>query len=167
MKKFFYLFSSLFLTVFLTSCSSSDSVADAPFKWYTVEEASALNEDKSKVYFVDLYTDWCGWCKRMDKATFAQPEVQDFLKKNFIPVKFNAEQKAPVQFLDKQYNFNPNVGRKGTHDLARMMLAGRMSYPSFAFVNGTGEVIEVTKGFKTPDQFMPILERVAGTLAQN
>ena len=101
----------------------------------------------------------------MDKATFAQPEIQDFLKKNFIPVKFNAEQKAPVNFLNKQYNFNPNAGRKGTHDLARMMLAGRMSYPSFAFVNGTGEVIEVTKGFKTPEQFMPILEKVAGTLA--
>jgi len=140
MKKFFYLFASLFLMVILSSCSSSDPVADAPFKWYSIEEASALNKDKSKVYFVDIYTDWCGWCKRMDKATFAQPEIQAYLKKNFIPVKFNAEQKAPVNFVDKQYKHNPNVGKrgKGTHDLARMMLAGRMSYPAFAFVSGTG-----------------------------
>ncbi len=167
MKKFFYLLSSVLMITVLFSCSSADPVADAPFKWYTVEEAAALNKDKSKVYFVDVYTDWCGWCKRMDKATFAQPEIQDFLKKNFIPVKFNAEQKAAVQFLDKQYKFNPNVGRKGTHDLARMMLAGRMSYPSFAFMNGAGEVIEVSKGYKTPEQFMPVLEKVAGQLAQN
>lgn len=167
MKWFFILYTFFVITSVFYSQTSGDPVADAPFKWYTVEEATALNPDKSKVYFVDIYTDWCGWCKRMDKATFAQPEIQEFLKTNFIPVKFNAEQKAAVQFLDKQYQFNPNVGRKGTHDLARMMLGGRMSYPSFAFLDGNGNVLEVSKGYKTPDQFMPVLEKVAGTLAQN
>jgi len=167
MKKFFYSLSTILIITMFFGCSPSDPVADAPFKWYTVEEAAALNTDKSKIYFVDVYTDWCGWCKRMDKATFAQPEIQNFLKENFIPVKFNAEQKEPVKFLDKQYLFNANVGRKGTHDLARMMLAGRMSYPSFAFMDGTGNVIEVSKGYKTPEQFMPVLEKVAGQLAQN
>lgn len=165
MKNFFYLL-GLFSFASLIGCKTKDKVAESPFKWYTIEEAQQLNPDNKKVYFVDVYTDWCGWCKRMDKATFEQEEIQNYLKQNFIPVKFNAEQKEAVEFLGKTYNYNPNVGRKGTHDWARMVLGGRMSYPSFAFVDGSGEVIEVSKGFKTPDKFMPVLEGVAAKMAK-
>jgi len=165
MKKLIYLFSILAVIAFFTSCQSGDDVRDAPFKWFTVEESAALNTT-NEIYFVDVYTDWCGWCKKMDKATFAQAEIQEYLKQHFIPIKFNAEQKDALAFLGKDYAFNPNVGRKGTHDLARMMLAGRMSYPSFAFLNRKGEVIEVSKGYKTPEQFLPVLQKVAGKLAQ-
>lgn len=165
MKKLMYLLSTLVMIAFFSSCQSRDDVRDAPFKWFTVEESAGLNT-ANEVYFVDVYTDWCGWCKKMDKATFEQAEIQEYLKQHFIPIKFNAEQKDPVSFLNKDYAFNPKIGRKGTHDLARMMLAGRMSYPSFAFLNKNGEVIEVSKGFKTPEQFLPVLEQVAGKLAQ-
>jgi len=47
-----------------------------------------------------------------------------------------------------------------------MMLAGRMSYPAFAFVSGTGEIINVSRGFLKPNELMPLLENIAGTLAQ-
>ena len=70
----------------------------ATLKWYTWEEAVELNKTKPKKMFVDVYTDWCGWCKKMDKSTFADPAVAAYLAENFYPVKLNAEQKADIQF---------------------------------------------------------------------
>ena len=47
------------------------------------EEAVAKSEKAPKKLFIDVYTDWCGWCKKMDKTTFAETEVAKYINENY------------------------------------------------------------------------------------
>lgn len=71
-------------------------------KWYTFEEASVEYQKSAKPFFIDLYTDWCGWCKKMDASTFQDPIIANYLNTFFYPVKFNAESKDTVNVFGKK-----------------------------------------------------------------
>lgn len=122
-------------------------------KWYTWEEAVELNKTAPKKLFVDVYTDWCGWCKRMDKNTFSDPKVAAYLAENFYPVKFNAEQKADIQFAGQTFKYMENEGgRGGVHTLAYSMLDGKLGYPAMVYFNEKFERIMISPGYKeVPD----------------
>ncbi len=117
-------------------------------KWYSWEEAVELQKKKPKKIFVDVFTDWCGWCKRMDKVTFADPEVAAYLNKHFYPVKFNAEQREEIRFNNEVFGFVETGRGKGVHTLAYALLDGRMSYPSMVYLNERYERIMISPGYK-------------------
>lgn len=121
--------------------------------WLSIEEATKLNEENPKPFLVDVYTDWCGWCKVMDRKTFSDPEIQAYIQDNFYPVKFNAEQREDVKFNGQTWEFVPG-GRRGHNKLASFLLNGRLGYPSFAFLNSKYEHLHITVGYKNPQQFM-------------
>ena len=52
---------------------------------------------------MDVYTDWCGWCKRMDATTFENPAIAKYMSENFYCVKFNAESQKEVTFKGQKY----------------------------------------------------------------
>lgn len=68
--------------------------AQDKIKWHTIEEAIQLASQEPRVIVIDVYTDWCGWCKRMDATTFSDSEVVEFMNKQFYPVKLNAQGKV-------------------------------------------------------------------------
>jgi thioredoxin-related protein len=130
--------------------------ADA-INWLTWEEATAKMEEEPKNMFIDMYTDWCGWCKKMDSSTFKDPEVVKYLNDNYYAVKFNAEQKQPITYQGFEFKFVKN-GRRGYHQLAHSMLNGRMGYPAFVYFNQDMERIMISPGFKKVDQILGELE---------
>jgi thioredoxin-related protein len=67
-----------------------DKPADG-IKWMTYDEATQLSKKKKKKIFIDVYTDWCGWCKKMDNTTMKDPRVVEYMNKKFYAVKLNAE----------------------------------------------------------------------------
>ncbi|HRO42221.1 MAG TPA: DUF255 domain-containing protein [Flavipsychrobacter sp.] len=95
--------------------------------WMTLDEVQVAMKKLPKKVFFDVYTDWCGWCKVMDKKTFSNKEVIRYMNKNFYAVKFNAERTDSVMFLGKMYGFEPG---QRAHQLAVELLGGRMSYPT-------------------------------------
>jgi len=104
--------------------ASDDSTA---IRWMSFEDVQVAMKKQPKKVYVDVYTDWCGWCKVMDKKTFTNKEVIKYMNKNFYAVKFNAEQRDSVHFKGKWYGFVP---QNRANALAVELLNGQMSYPS-------------------------------------
>ena len=120
-------------------------------KWYSMEEAVAATQETPKKLFIDVYTTWCGWCKKMDATTFKHPRIVKYLNTHFYPVKLNAEGKDPIK-IGKQTFKNPKAesGKRGTHQLAAALLNGKMSYPSYAFMDGQLKLLFSLPGYKRP-----------------
>jgi len=126
-------------------------------KWVSVEEAVSLTKIDQKKILVDVYTDWCKWCKVMDQKTFSDAEVADYLSKNFHLAKFNAEQKETLIFNGKEYNFKPN-GKRGYHEFTVEILNGQPAYPSLVLFDSHLNKLEVIRGYKSPEELLKILK---------
>jgi thioredoxin-related protein len=114
--------------------SEAKVVNPVKVKWLTLEEALEKSKTDKRKIFVDVYTDWCGWCKRMDSTTFLSPAVVQYLNDHYYPVKFNAEQQKDIVFKDKTYQFKKN-GTSGYHELAAQWLNNRLTYPTVVFLD--------------------------------
>lgn len=148
---------TLYRVVIILLFTLTSAYASAQVEWLTFEEAVAKAKEDPKPIFIDVYTDWCGWCKKMDAATFRVDKVATMLQNDFYPVKFNAEQKESINFNNHEFKFIAN-GRKGYNELAIALLDGKLSYPSVVFLNAKMERITVLAGYRGPDDFYPILQ---------
>lgn len=115
--------------------------------WMTWEQAAAANEKAPRKIFVDIYTVWCGWCKRMDATTFRDPAVARLMNEKFYAVKLNAEQKETIRWRDLDWVWVEG-GRNGVHKLAYELLDGRLSFPSFVMLDEKFSIIATSPGFK-------------------
>lgn len=133
----------------------------AQVKWYTWDEAIKAAEKSPKKVFVDVYTQWCGWCKKMDQTTFADPKVAAYLNKNFYPVKFDAEQKESINYKNNVLKYRADVGRRGLHELAYALLDGRTSYPSYVYLDEKQDRITISPGYKEAGPFLKELKFIS------
>ena len=143
-------------TTFPSSRSAESGTAlqaAASIQWYTWEEAIELNKKEPRKLFIDLYTDWCGWCKRMDATTFQDPAVIEHMNKNYYPIKFDAEQKEDVVYDGHTFKVIDS-GRRGVHELAYSLLDGQLSYPSYVYLTEKVERIYISKGYKPAEQMI-------------
>lgn len=132
--------------------------ADEQIKWYTFQQAYDLGKTKPKKIFIDVYTDWCGWCKKMDASTFKDPGVIKLMNKYFYAVKLNAEMKDTVR-MDTVKFVNPNPGMtRSTHQLAAALLNNQMSYPTTVYLSEKFALLsQAIPGYQTPESIEPIL----------
>ncbi|MEL6694738.1 MAG: DUF255 domain-containing protein [Bacteroidota bacterium] len=128
----------------------------AHLNWITIEEAIELSAKSDKKILIDLYTDWCGWCKVMERDTYSKQEVVDYINEHYYPVKFNAEQKGEVVVKDHTYKFVAN-GRRGYHELAAALTQGKLSYPTTVFLDENLNLLTSVSGYQKAPQMLPIL----------
>ena len=129
--------------------------------WMTFEEAVEASEIEKKKVFIDVYTDWCGWCKVMDKNTFNQDVIAEYLNENFYPVKLDGEQKEDIEFRGTTFKFVPS-GRKGYHQLAAALLNGQLSYPTVIFLDEEFNMLQPLKGYQKAPFFYTVLNFIGG-----
>nr|MBI1228545.1 thioredoxin fold domain-containing protein [Cytophagales bacterium] len=121
--------------------------------WHTFEEAAKLTADNPKMILVDVYTDWCGWCKKMDKDTFTKKAVVDYVNEHFYAVKLNAEdKKTKFTFRGKEYS---------EETMARAMRVS--SYPNFVIMDAAMENITQLPGYREADDFVASLDKLMDT----
>lgn len=135
--------------------------AEDGINWMTIEEVAKKSRKKPKKVFIDVYTDWCGWCKVMDQKTFTDPYIIEYINANYYAVKFNAEQKEEIKFKGKDYKFVPS-GKKGYNEFAVHLTNGRLSYPTVVVLDESLDVLQPIPGYRKPPELDMILKYYGG-----
>ena len=147
----------IILSIFCLFIVSKTTTLQAQnMNWYTWEEVVELQKKEPRKVFIDVYTDWCGWCEKMDKATFQQPDIAKYVNENFYAIKFDAEQKEAIEIGGKSYQYVAS-GRRGYHELAAEITRGKLSFPTIVFLNSKMELIQPIPGFKDVPTFEMIM----------
>jgi len=126
-------------------------IPPSPVKWYDFEDAVVLSKKTGKPIFIEFYTDWCGWCKRLLDSTFTDKEVAPYLNSFFYPVRINAEAFDTIAYKDTVFY---NKGK--THDFAKRMLRNQLSYPTMIIIDREGNE-NVIPGYLKGRELIPIL----------
>ena len=154
MKKSFFL-----LLIFL---ASFNLVQAQKIEWMTLAEAMEAQKAEPKKIFMDVYTDWCGPCKLLDKNTFQNPDVSNYISEYYYAVKFNAEGQEEINFFDQTFtnpNYDPNrKGRNATHQFTQFL--GVKGYPTMVFFSENGDPIMPVVGYQKPQQLELFLKMI-------
>jgi len=121
--------------------------------WQTVEAVLKLAASEKRPILIDVYTDWCMYCKVMDNTIWNQQKVSNYLKDNFYAIKFNAESKEAVDWMGQTFEYKSTYK---VHMLAAQWLGGNMVYPSTVIVPVSGEPI-IVPGVINKKEIEPIL----------
>ena len=120
-------------------------------EWLNYDAGIAKAKKEGKPIVIDFYTDWCGWCKKMDKSTFQDDKVVDYLKNNFVTIRVNGESQSMVS----------HKGEKLSERLLTKAYGVR-GFPTFWFLDSEGKQIGPAPGYKATDAFLNLLEYVGG-----
>ncbi len=134
----------------VSSSVSKDEQADSEIAWKDFEEGVALSAKEKKMLVIDIYTDWCHWCKVMDKDTYGNKDVREYMQKHAIFAKLNPEKPQKYKFKGAEYS---------GEELSRLF--GVTGFPTTAFMSAKGELLTTISSFIPPEKFRIILEYLA------
>lgn len=152
----------LFLSIICSSLvaqsqSATPNAEHGLVKWLTFEEAFELNKKQPKPFIVDVYTDWCGWCKHMIKTTYSNPDIANYINTYFYPVQFDAESKDTIEYLGTKYINQSPEKKRSVHQLAYKLLGQNQSYPSTVFLGNNLQFTLLTSGYLDVKKIEPLL----------
>lgn len=104
--------------------------------WQKWDEVVELSQKTSKPILIDIYTDWCRYCRIMDATTFRHDSVVTFLQQRYLRFKFNAESKDTIKWNNKAFVYN---SRYDVHDFAVYLTRGSIVYPTIVIITPGGQ----------------------------
>ena len=115
-------------------------------KWVDFNTGLALAQQTGKMAVIDCYTDWCGWCKVMDKKTFSDPKIIERINENYIAIKFNPEKPG-------KYYAGTKDSLSGRQLLMALSNNKPSGYPTFFFFVPQDAKLFQMPGYKDVSQF--------------
>jgi len=128
-------------------------------KWMTWNQVLEAEKTQHRKVYVDVYTGWCGWCKRMDASTFTDPVIVNYVNDNFYAIKFDAETRESIRFGGKEYKYI-SQGTQGYNELAAEILNNQMSYPTSVYFDENLEQILTVPGYQDSKFFEAMINFV-------
>ncbi len=129
-----------------------DTVTPSLVKWLTIEQAEELCATEQRPILIDIYTDWCGWCKHMLKTTYSNRGIASYINNNFFAVQLNAENQDTLIYNGKKY---PPRGKYSS--LALELMDGRASFPTTVLISRDRELTIPIPGYQKPHEIEPLL----------
>lgn len=125
-------------------------------KVYSMDEAQRLANETGKKVLVDVYTVWCGYCRKMAAETYPSQAVKDAVEEHFYVVRLNAESEKPILFNGDEFT---------EAELAAAF--GVSSFPTTIFVSTQGEPLGIQPGFMDASMFSSIIGFVGSDAFRN
>lgn len=129
--------------------------------WISLDKAQELQTTSPKNIILDAYTNWCGPCKLMDRNTFQNKFIVQYINEYYYAVKFNAEGNEIINFKGRRfenigYNKNKSQSRNSSHQFAQFL--GVNAYPTTLFFDDKMNLITPIRGYLVPKQLEIYLE---------
>lgn len=99
-------------------------------EWKTIGEVEQLMKSSPRKVYIDIYTDWCGWCKVMERKTFTNPSVIDYMNEHYYAIHLDAETADSLVFKNKTYG---RLEGSKTNALASSFMNNKLTYPTSVF----------------------------------
>lgn len=128
-------------------------------KWVDFNTGLAQAQQTGKLAVIDCYTDWCGWCKVMDKKTFSDPKIIERINEKYIAMKFNPE-KPGKYFAGSKDSLS---GRQLLMALSNNKPSG---YPTFFFFVPQDAKLFQLPGYQDANQFGATMNNIEKYQAQ-
>ncbi len=135
----------------------STSTVVTSINWLTWEEAMSRHAKEPRKIVVELYTNWCSWCVKMDKTTFNDPAIIQYINENFYAVKFDAETREEVFFKEQKFGYIQD-GNRGYNLFSLYLTRGRLTFPSIVFLDETINNPQPVKGFQNVSAMERLLQ---------
>lgn len=151
MKKIYILITVILISIGINAQSKSDGVE---INWIPFEEALAKQKENPKKIMMDVYTIWCGPCKLLDKNTFHNVDLVNYVNEHYYAVKFNAEGNEKINYENQDFG-NPNFDAKKTRRNSSHQLTNYLkvrAFPSILFFEEDGGLLAPIPGYRTPKQ---------------
>ena len=124
-------------------------------EWLNLEQASVKLQNQKKPLLIDLYTDWCGWCKVMDKKTYTNPDLIKYVSEKFYPVKLDAETKETLSWNGKQFKFSNDYR---VNEFAVYLAGGNLAFPTTIIIPTDGSGPQAIPGYLKPEEMELVLK---------
>jgi thioredoxin-related protein len=120
-------------------------------QWVALEDGVKRAAASGKYVFVTVYTDWCGYCRKLNTVTLRAQPVLAELDKNFQSVRVNAESESPVIWKGKKMSEREVAGKAW----------GVSGFPTMLFLSPKGEIIGSYSAFAEPDLMVNLLTYIS------
>ena len=137
-----------FACVLIMSFSFSNNDAEK-INWISMSQLDEMYAKNPRPVLVDIYTDWCGWCKQMDKTTYRDDKLAAYINEHYYAVKFNAESTENITFNKKLYRYNKQYR---VNELAVYLTSGRLAFPTTVVMSGVNGDPAPLPGYMKPKQ---------------
>jgi thioredoxin-related protein len=135
--------------LFILATLSFATVKKEKIRWLSLAELKTAYSNAPKPILVDVYTDWCGWCRVMDRETYDKETVVNYINEHYYAVKLNAESKDSLEWDSKKYGYK---GEYRANELAVYLLNGQMSFPTTVFLPAIDAQPAPLPGFLKPKE---------------
>lgn len=145
----------------IASCSSSKNTSPSRrVNWLSFAQVQDSLRHTPKKVLVDVYASWCIPCKKMDKVTYKNSEVVDYINKNFYAIKFDAESMDSIAYQSKLYtnSMNQNQTHNLTYEIAKD--ESGIAFPTTTVLNEKLNKITITKGLLFPSDMLELLRKI-------
>ena len=117
--------------------------------WAVWDAGLQQARQRQRPVLVDVYTQWCGWCRRMDREVYTRDDVRDYLSQKFVTVKLDAEASESVRYEGRTFTSRTLA----TH----FRVTG---YPTTLFLKPNGEYLVSVPGYVEPEKFLLLLRYI-------
>ena len=124
----------------LASCTRGPKTPGTGINYFkgNFDEAMEEASKQNKPVFIYGHTDWCGYCTKMNKSTFLEKEVDDYMNANYINLSYDME-KGEGTYIRNKFGLN--------------------SYPAYVLLDNKGKVIDIGFGYRSAEGFMNFVKK--------